>query len=351
LVSQPLSAYAEIKVIINGRQINFEVPPTQIRERTMVPLRGIFEALGAEVRWNSYSRSISANRNSTQVELTVGNERASVNGKTVYLDTPPMMVRERVMVPLRFIAEAFGSDVKWYGASQTIEITDSGNQPVAANPATPSPQAVQITEFSHNASEALNLGETLIFFLRGTPGGIAQVTVPGVARAIRMREDSPGSYTAGYPLSNKNAFSNKIPTATLEVGSTTVRATATNPILIKVPTWGQPSTQNPTWGQAATSGRPVITSPANGANVTAPIYIRGNAVPNMTVVLSIASVTSTGQNAGTVEHRVQSDSRGNFNTSMNPQTNSSQMKHVIRAYQIDSQNRNSATTTIEVYQQ
>jgi hypothetical protein len=315
----------------------------------MVPLRGIFEALGAEVKWHSLTQTISAKRGTTEVELTVGDQKASVDRKTIILDVPPTMIKERVMVPLRFIAEALGSDVKWHGATQTIEITD--NQ--STNNTNTTDQTVRITEFTHNAIQPLNLGETLIFRLTGTPGGTAQVTVPGIARKINMREDSPGSYTAGYPLSKKNAVTNKVPTATLRLGNTTIQATAAYAILINIPVWGQSPTPTPYGGQSNTTSlsRPVINSPANGTSVTAPIYVAGTGAPNTTVVLSIASVTNSGQNGGTIEKRVQTDTQGNFRTTINPRNTNSQTNHVIRAYQLNSSNRHSPTATVQVYQQ
>ncbi|MHB1456566.1 MAG: DUF3300 domain-containing protein, partial [Armatimonadota bacterium] len=85
--------------------------------------RGIFEALGARVDWNADSRTIHATGSDTDVELIIGDRNAMVNGQTVRLDTPAMILRGSTMVPLRFISEALGADVKWFQATQSVSIT------------------------------------------------------------------------------------------------------------------------------------------------------------------------------------------------------------------------------------
>ncbi len=279
VLASALPAYAEIRVLINNRQIYFEVPPAQINGRTMVPLRGVFEALGAEVRWNSSQRRVYAKRSSTEIELAVGDRNALVNRRTIYLDVPPMMLQGRVMVPLRFIAESLGSEVKWLSSTQTVEISDSqaGNSTTIGTN-----QQVQITEFTHNATKPLSIGETLIFYLKGTSGGVAQVTVPGISRTINLPEISPGVYSGGYPLSNKNPFANQTPSATLTVGNTRIQATATSPILINVPTWGQHTrpTPSPNAGNSSSSrNAPVIITPSNGTIVNTPFYLSEEQLP------------------------------------------------------------------------
>ncbi len=127
------SCMAVIQVEVNGSPLSFSVPPTQVNGRTMVPLRGIFEALGAQVNWDSYSRTISANKGDTDVRLGIGNSSAVVNGRNVQLDAPAMILNGSTMVPLRFVSEALGADVKWFAATQTVSIsTGDGMAPPAA---------------------------------------------------------------------------------------------------------------------------------------------------------------------------------------------------------------------------
>ena len=116
------SGMAAIQVDVNGSPLYLNEPPTLMNGRTMVPLRGIFESLGAQVNWNASSRKITATKGVTDVQLGIGDNRATVNGKNVYLDAPAMIIRGSTMVPLRFVSEALGADVKWFEATQTVSI-------------------------------------------------------------------------------------------------------------------------------------------------------------------------------------------------------------------------------------
>jgi len=140
LLAMP-SGMAAIQVEVNGSPLSFSVPPTQVSGRTMVPLRGIFESLGAQVNWDAYSKTITATKGDTDVQLGIGNRRATVNGRAVYLDAPAMILRGSTMVPLRFVSEALGADVKWFEATQTVSIT-TGEEPTTG----PATQSVIIPE-------------------------------------------------------------------------------------------------------------------------------------------------------------------------------------------------------------
>lgn len=133
LTATAVPAYGDISVFINGKKVDFDVPPAKINGRTMVPLRGIFEGLGAEVRWDALTRTITAKRAAKEVRLTLGDRNAYINGDLRALDVPPANIQGRTMVPLRFVGEAFGAEVKWIGAAQSININDGS----AAEPTVP----------------------------------------------------------------------------------------------------------------------------------------------------------------------------------------------------------------------
>lgn len=127
LLSVITSSMAAITVEVNGSPLAFSVPPTQVNGRIMVPLRGIFEALGAQVDWDPTTKMISAIKGDTDVHLSIGNRDAILNGKSIRLDTPAMIIDGRTMVPLRFVSEALGANVQWFEATQTVHITDNQN--------------------------------------------------------------------------------------------------------------------------------------------------------------------------------------------------------------------------------
>lgn len=110
-----------IPVYINGQQIAFDQPPVIENGRTLVPLRGIFEALGAEVYWDNVSRSIISNRGNINLIMTIDSDIMYKNGVVQYLDVPPKIINDRTMVPLRVIGESFGCNVLW--ENNTVYIT------------------------------------------------------------------------------------------------------------------------------------------------------------------------------------------------------------------------------------
>lgn len=115
-------AQDEIKVYIDEKQVNFDVQPIIYEERTLVPLRAIFEALGAEVTWNQDTKTASAVRGDDTVSITVDSKQLFKNNKAVELDVPAMIVDERTLVPVRAISESFDCDVQWDGEAQTVMI-------------------------------------------------------------------------------------------------------------------------------------------------------------------------------------------------------------------------------------
>ena len=129
----------DIKVLVDGTELTFDVPPQIIDDYTMVPMRGIFEALGYDVVWDEENKQIVANRNSQFIIMTL-DEKAYLNitggvkdmSKTdiqkyygKILDVKPQLVNGRTLVPLRAIAEDSGCVVKWNNNTRTITIDSS----------------------------------------------------------------------------------------------------------------------------------------------------------------------------------------------------------------------------------
>ncbi len=119
----PVMANSNITVKIDGKQIAFDVQPQLINGRTMVPLRAIFEALGANVQWYQDLQLISSVKGDTVISLKINDTKMEVNSDTIILDTPACLVNGRTLVPVRAISEAFGATVNWDGATSTVTIT------------------------------------------------------------------------------------------------------------------------------------------------------------------------------------------------------------------------------------
>lgn len=98
--------------------------PISVGGHTMVPLRCIFEWLGAEVSWEGATQTITGEKGSRTVILSIGSSTATIDGSPVSLAAPAMKHQGSTYVPLRFIAEAMGAEVKWDAATSTIRIID-----------------------------------------------------------------------------------------------------------------------------------------------------------------------------------------------------------------------------------
>jgi competence protein ComEC len=117
------AGWAAPSVVLDGAPLVFkDAAPTIDNGRTLVPLRAIFEALGASVQWDPDTQTVTANKGSITVNLVIGGQ-ALKNGQAVPLDVPAKIVDGRTMVPLRFVSEALGCQVAWDGNTQTISIT------------------------------------------------------------------------------------------------------------------------------------------------------------------------------------------------------------------------------------
>jgi hypothetical protein len=128
-------ASAEITVRVNGQAIYFDQPPQNIEGRILVPVRAIFDALGAGVVWQQETGTVIATRSGTTVTLQVGNQQALKNTDKIFLDVPPQNIGGRVLVPLRFVSDAFGAYVSWDGEHSTVRISNRAENLPTGSPA------------------------------------------------------------------------------------------------------------------------------------------------------------------------------------------------------------------------
>lgn len=128
-ISTGASAASPITVTIDGELQQYAQPALIVEGRKLVPMRPIFEKLGAKIGWNQEAQSIVVTTGDTKVELKVGSKIAKVNGVEVELDIEPLLVNEHTLVPVRFVGEVTDSEIDWIEAEQRIAIT---TQPDAA---------------------------------------------------------------------------------------------------------------------------------------------------------------------------------------------------------------------------
>lgn len=122
MMSTVVFASNDIKVAIDGEYVEFDVQPQLINNRTMVPLRAIFEALGAEVDWDESTQTVIAMKDDITVTATIGNTKMYIDDEERIMDVAPMLLNGRTLVPVRFVAEAFECDVDWDGEYSIVYI-------------------------------------------------------------------------------------------------------------------------------------------------------------------------------------------------------------------------------------
>ena len=129
-----------ITVTIDGAPVEFaDQPACIIDDRTLVPVRGVLEALGCKVDWLNEYRMVVATKDDTTVSMRIDDKTYYVNNAPHTLDVPAQIINDRTMVPARACAEAFGCEVDWNQETKTvIIITPDYVPPAEATPAPPS---------------------------------------------------------------------------------------------------------------------------------------------------------------------------------------------------------------------
>jgi hypothetical protein len=111
--------------MIDGSPMGFpDQPPVDQAGRIFVPMRAIFERLGATVVYSN--GTINATRGRRTISLSIGSPTAMVNGQSVQLDSPPFLIGDRTLVPLRFVSQALGARVQWSEPRLTAYIMTAG---------------------------------------------------------------------------------------------------------------------------------------------------------------------------------------------------------------------------------
>ena len=164
-------------VVFSGQQ------PVQSGGRILVPLRGVLEKLGAYVGFDSRSQTVTAFRGATRITLPIGGRQALINDRAVTLDAPARVVNGSTLVPLRFVAEALGAQVAYDVNTNTVAIASGANMasgtPAASN--NPPPTVVaDLTSVSGTVSAIYaNVSPPrLVLRVNGANGDAREQTIP-----------------------------------------------------------------------------------------------------------------------------------------------------------------------------
>jgi hypothetical protein len=191
------SAQSAVSVFVNGQRMSFDQPPIVQNGRVFVPLRGVFQQLGASVVYNN--GQINATGRGRTISLTIGSTTAVVDGQQQILDVAPFVVGDRTLVPLRFIAQSLGAQVNWDDSSSAVTITTNGRNPAPVAP----PQPVSNVTFATKAPTGTIFTNQPVFSFQLTrPAQINRfrVTLDGnPIPASSMTQVSTASYSFRYP--------------------------------------------------------------------------------------------------------------------------------------------------------
>lgn len=111
-----------VKVKIDDKRLDFDVLPVIQNGRTLVPMRAIFEALGASVEWNGEAQTITAKNKDVTLQMQIGNNTMTKNGQGLQTDVSPQLIDGRTMVPVRAISDCFNVQVDWNNYTRTISL-------------------------------------------------------------------------------------------------------------------------------------------------------------------------------------------------------------------------------------
>lgn len=182
LLCSGISMAAPITVRINGQTMSFSPPPRIVEGSTLVPLRGIFEALGANVSWKEATKTVVATKSGVTITLQVGNKNALKNTDKLVISVPPQIIEGRVFVPLRFVSESLGAFVVWDHEHYTVRINSRAENPPSGNP---------VAEGNYDPATGLSLNAKLNASIDVEvtlePGALAQ------AASVKLYSDSAQS--------------------------------------------------------------------------------------------------------------------------------------------------------------
>lgn len=194
IVALTLPAAAQpVTVVVNGQPMNFAQPPVERAGRVFVPLRGIFEQLGASVVYSN--GQINATAHGRAVSLNIGSTEATVAGQPATLDVAPFILGSTTFVPLRFISQALGASVNWNDSTSTVTINGGGRPPMGGGQPPPPSQRVAYLTSRWPTGTMFDAGNVIRFtFNRPVVTDSLRVWLDGNRLRDDLRQNGPASF-------------------------------------------------------------------------------------------------------------------------------------------------------------
>lgn len=189
--SEKISVYLDGFNGADGEKISFDVPPQTINNRTMVPIRAIFEAMGATVTWDDNTQTAVCTKDGTTVKMAVNNTTEYINDVAHEMDVTPVVIDGRTLAPARYVAEAFGYHVAWDEMTQSVLISKNEKYSIS-----------DVVDGSR--AHPYKLGSTISFkfYNSDDESGVCSLTLNNVLKPEEMKEkektDSIISFSIEY---------------------------------------------------------------------------------------------------------------------------------------------------------
>jgi len=124
-LAESWAQYADhVEIWLDGKELDMDVPPEVKNERTMVPIRAVAEAIGAQVEWVQDAHQVVMTRGGSTVTMTLDSTTAAIDGNAVEMDVAPYASNGRTLIPARYVAEFFGQKVDWDGTKRRVLIEE-----------------------------------------------------------------------------------------------------------------------------------------------------------------------------------------------------------------------------------
>ncbi len=299
VASAAVPAFA-LSVTVNGQPATFSPPPIERAGRVFVPLRGVFERLGATVVYSG--GVINATGNNRTISLHIGSTQATVSGQPKALDVAPFIVGASTYVPLRFVSEALGAGVNYDSAHQIVALTTSGGGSGSGGGSAPAPAAAA-------TGPALKALEPAA----GASVGAQKPTIS--ANFVQPADPNTVHITVdGRDVTSASTFSS---TGFIYAPQSPLQSMAHTVVASGKLEGGAPFSQSWTFtsGSQAPRNSLTLSAPTDGATVGSRFTVTGHTLPNASVHILAGATASIGGfalGAGRYEGDLQADVAGNF---------------------------------------
>jgi hypothetical protein len=312
-------AQSDVSVTLNGAPLSLNPPPQERAGRVFVPLRGVFEQLGASVVYENGTINAQGH-GGRSVSLHIGTTQAMVNGQAQTLDVAPFIVGASTYVPLRFVSQALGASVNYDASNRIVALANGGGQ--QGPPQGPPPQAMQPPPPPQHSALTLSAVRPG----RGESVSARRPTIEADFGDVRANPNSIRMEIDGLNVTDQASRSQRgvvySPPSDLQSGPHQVRVFGAD-------TNGAPFDARWSFNSGTSTVSNSITElrPGNGASVHDQFTVSGRTMPGARVVVQVGTVSrpsaenvigqllggsANGNGSDNVRSEVTADGNGNF---------------------------------------